>query len=37
VIVVNTGKLDKSTAFDAGSIMKEKGAIEIIDKDYESK
>ncbi len=34
VIVVNTGKLDRSTSDNAGNIMKEKGAIEIIDKDF---
>jgi hypothetical protein len=35
VIVVYTGKLDRSTADNAGNIMKELGAIEIIDKDFE--
>jgi hypothetical protein len=35
VIVLNTGKLDRSTADHAGNIMKELGAIEIIDKDFE--
>ncbi len=35
VIVVNTGKLDRSTSDNAGNIMKEMGAIEIIDKDFE--
>ena len=35
VIVVNTGKLDRSTSDNAGNIMKELGAIEIIDKDFE--
>jgi hypothetical protein len=36
VIVVNTGKLDRSTAGKAENIMKELGAIEIIDKEIEN-
>jgi Alternative complex III, ActD subunit len=36
VIVVNTGKLDKSGADKAENIMKGQGAIEVIDKDFEN-
>jgi hypothetical protein len=36
VIVINTGKLDKSGSDKAENIMKEQGAIEIIDKDFEN-
>ena len=36
VIVVATGKLDRSTAEKAENIMKETGAIEIIDKEFEN-
>jgi len=35
VIVVDTGKLDRSSAGKAESIMKELGAIEVIDKEFE--
>ena len=36
VIVVNTGKLDIPAADKAENIMKELGAIEIIDKEFEN-
>jgi len=36
VIVVDTGKLDKSTAGKAENIMNELGAVEVIDKDFEN-
>jgi hypothetical protein len=35
VIVVDTGKIDRSAAGKAESIMKELGAIEVIDKEFE--
>jgi Protein of unknown function (DUF3341) len=36
VIVVDTNSQDKSTAAEAGSLMKEQGAVEIIDKEFEN-
>ncbi len=36
VIVINTGKLDRSGSDKAENIMKEQGAIEIIDKEFEN-